>query len=593
MPIKKTANIAVRAMTALMLLLVLMGAAVIALSVPGRSGAVYTRDAETRIWYPLETGAYTVTETPVDAYGGVCRTYTFTCPRDLTKELCIGVFLQQLYADVYIGDTPVYSLREPEEPHLGRVPGNNWAFISLNDGDAGRPVRVVVTPASRRVSGWKPVIIVSGKDQIVGLYAEKDAWKIGVSLLCVLSGLLFAAIANLLRFNHPERMELLYLGLLAVCYGTAFVLELPLVALLIAGRGRLLTYTAMTAFALTPLILMRGFAWNRPGTRVYEWLSAAEATLCLAVFAAQLTGAYDMRDALEYERALLGVCLVVIAVRSAVDLIRNTDGARRRYGPYFGVALAAAGLGDLVMTMRLGVSYDTVLALIVVLFYCVLRGTQTITDAFRRQERLREAEEELAEQRSAMLMSQIRPHFIYNTMNSIYSLCDTDPEQAKRAIHAFSRYLRMNFESFSTRRPVSILTELRHVRFYLSIEEMRFGQELTVEYDVACESFRLPPITLQPLVENAVLHGVRRKEGGGHITLATWETDEAYYIRVEDDGPGFDTAAASEDERRYHGIENVRDRLARMCGGTLTIESEVGHGTRAEIRLPKDNEGGA
>ena len=288
--VRKKPKRAVRPMAVLIPLVGVLGLALIALSAVGRSGDESGRDAETRIWYPLETDAYTVTETAVDVYGGVRRTYTFTCPRDLTKELCIGVFLQQLYADVYIGDTPVYSLREPEEPHLGCTPGNNWAFIPLSEEDAGEPVHIVVTPANRRVAEWKPVVVVSGRDRIVDLYTARDGWKVVVCVLCVLAGLLFAAVANLLRFNQPERMELLYLGLLAACYGTAFMLELPLIALMMPGHGRPLTYTAMTAFALTPLMLMRSFAWNRPGTRVYEWLSAAEATLCLAVFAAQLTG---------------------------------------------------------------------------------------------------------------------------------------------------------------------------------------------------------------------------------------------------------------------------------------------------------------
>ncbi|MBO6207153.1 MAG: histidine kinase, partial [Lachnospiraceae bacterium] len=195
----------------------------------------------------------------------------------------------------------------------------------------------------------------------------------------------------------------------------------------------------------------------------------------------------------------------------------------------------------------------------------------------------------LRESNMRLMMSQIRPHFIYNTLNAIYVLCGKEPERARKAIYDFSKYLRGNFEQMDRTEPVPFKEELQHVRFYVSIEQLRFPDALNVEYDIQEEDFSIPALTLQPLVENAVRHGIRATNRTGMIHISSFLENGEVCVAVEDDGEGFDVAEweknirenGGEDEsgRRHVGLANVRERI-RKYGGDLLIESKKGVGTQ-------------
>lgn len=199
-----------------------------------------------------------------------------------------------------------------------------------------------------------------------------------------------------------------------------------------------------------------------------------------------------------------------------------------------------------------------------------------------------EKERENSDMRVSIMLSQIQPHFLYNTLTSIYCLCDKDSKAAKQAISEFSKYLRGNFESIGRKTPIFFEDELKHVQSYLALEKMRFEDELEVVYDIKAQDFLLPALTIQPLVENAVKHGVGDAPNGGTVKLSTREFPGYYEIEIADNGVGFDKENFDKDEKIHIGIENVRNRLELMCNGTLSIESFVGKGTTVTIKIPKE-----
>lgn len=201
--------------------------------------------------------------------------------------------------------------------------------------------------------------------------------------------------------------------------------------------------------------------------------------------------------------------------------------------------------------------------------------------------RVANLEQELEESRFDVALSQIQPHFLYNALGSIYHLCGKDPERAQKAVSDFSDYLRVNLGSIRRKAPVPFDTELRHVETYLELEKMSAGEELSYRFDIRTSAFSLPVLSLQPLVENAVKHGVLRRSGGGTVVVATREYDDRYEVTVSDDGVGFAPECAPAGDGIHIGIRNVRQRLDIMCGGTLTVNSEPDRGTTAVITLPK------
>ena len=195
---------------------------------------------------------------------------------------------------------------------------------------------------------------------------------------------------------------------------------------------------------------------------------------------------------------------------------------------------------------------------------------------------------ELTESRISTMMSQIRPHFIYNTLGSIEQLCIIDPPKAGELVHNFAKYLRGNFGELDNPKPILMSQEMEHVRHYISIENVRFP-DMTFSFEMNSDDFHIPALTIQPIVENAIKHGLMKLSKGGTIRVVSYETESHYCVSVEDDGVGFDTDVLL-DERKHVGIRNIRGRLKAMVNGTLEIESKEGVGTKVLITIPKEVE---
>jgi signal transduction histidine kinase len=195
-------------------------------------------------------------------------------------------------------------------------------------------------------------------------------------------------------------------------------------------------------------------------------------------------------------------------------------------------------------------------------------------------------QEDLARQRSSIMVLQMRPHFIYNTLLSIYYLCRQDPEKAQQIILDFSSYLRQNFTAIVKEDTIPFSEELEHARAYLAVEQARYEKKLSVRYDTPYTRFRIPPLTLQPVVENAVKHGLDPSLGPLRILIRTRETESGSEITVEDNGPGFSPA---DDDAPHIALANIRERLELMCGGGLTLRTGEEGGTVVTITVPQKN----
>ena len=270
-----------------------------------------------------------------------------------------------------------------------------------------------------------------------------------------------------------------------------------------------------------------------------------------------------------------------------VQSIRNnqTRGNQEKLIPIFTVVmiLASVYLDGRVYNDRQPVTFLTVAIVTSSMFYYIWLHLQFA----------REHEDDLkARQRIQIMLGQIQPHFLYNTLGAIKSTYYDDPELARGAIDQFTDFLRHNMDSLTDDQPISFEKELAHVRCYLDLLQLRFGDSLHVEYDLECTDFRIPTLTLQPLVENAVSYGVRKNpKGNGLVIIRTRELPESYEVSVIDNGPGFVPDNVPGDSERSHiGIQNVRSRLHSAIGAELTIRSEPGKGTAAVMLLPKGKE---
>ena len=274
--------------------------------------------------------------------------------------------------------------------------------------------------------------------------------------------------------------------------------------------------------------------------------------------------------------ALFVAPLVAMLLLNIEAVIRRRKKLSKKY--YYGLLIYMI-LMSVVMFIHMFIAIEvfivTGMAIFAIIMYAIILSDNVV-------EHMRQ-EQEIAYQKASIMVLQMRPHFIYNSMMGIYYLCDQDPEKAKKVTLDFTTYLRKNFAAIASKETIQFNEELEHTRAYLAVEQAQFEDSLFINFDTQYTLFRLPPLTLQPIVENAVVHGMRESKSPIHISVVTRKIDDIIEIIVEDDGPGFQS---SDNNEPHIALNNIRKRLELMCGGNLTISPRKDGGTVVKISIP-------
>ena len=346
------------------------------------------------------------------------------------------------------------------------------------------------------------------------------------------------------------------------------------------------TYTCQLCMMLAAFCLCHFMSDTLTGKkqRVAKIAVLLSALLNSVLILLSFIGVTVIYDTLPYWAAAQVVLCLLFMVFCVLEVLRKDA---KRLVPISAFILFAAILLDI---FGLGANIvwrapfsKIVFALLFVIH--IVAAAKGIVENHRASIRAAKLEKELEDSRIAIMLSQIKPHFLYNVLNTIYHLYRKEPETAQEAVSSFAEYLRCNMLSIEKSEPIPFSEEYQHIQTYLSLEQIRFRGKLDVIYDVEVTDFKLPPLTVEPLVENAVKHGVTKKRGGGSVTVSTRRTDECVLVTVADTGVGFDPNTYMEDGKPHVGIRNVSDRLRNMVGGSLSITSSE-NGTVAVVTIP-------
>ncbi len=439
-----------------------------------------------------------------------------------------------------------------------------------------------------------------------GLDFEKNALERGeiqrnTGLFFVIVALVFIGIALFSTLIHIKSSKLLWLfGMVILFAGTYFAYGAKGVSL---WNNSIVSNTIVLGSAMIfyMLYLSMGIVYfldacKKAGKIAVICLCAADALFFALPLLTKLFF-YDIW--LYWALAQLAVNLVLITCLIKECFCKKD----KRNWLYIGAILPLVAFGaDLLMT-ALGIwqggliSRYVFVALFVVTMVVVLRIIPHNINAAEKARELElqrsrlEAEKNIVEaqlkdSRISIMLSQIQPHFIYNTLGTIERMCLKDPQKAFDLVRNFSLYLRGNFSELDSVAPIRFAEELKHVEYYVNIEKVRFP-DMNIEYDVEAKDFVLPALSVQPLVENAIKHGLMRLETGGTVVIRSYETTTHFCVEVKDDGVGFDTELPI-DEKKHVGLRNIRGRLKAMVNGELVLESKAGLGTKAVIMIPKE-----
>lgn len=294
--------------------------------------------------------------------------------------------------------------------------------------------------------------------------------------------------------------------------------------------------------------------------------------------------AYGINSNGDFVRGPLGFTCHIICGLLLINLLRLTYREYKNRPKYILVPLFCLLIlfGAMLMDTALPGSDSSTISYIVIsiviccaLFYIWMH--RQLADKYE--------EELLHQQRLKIMVSQIQPHFLYNTIATFKALCKSDPDKAALVAEKFGQYLRENLESLSKAELIPIKEELKHTRVYAEIEMVRF-ENIRVEYDITDTDFYMPALSIQPIVENAIRHGVRIREEG-IVRVSTRLNDGCHEVVISDNGIGFDVSKADDGEGTHIGINNVHERIEKLCVGTMTIESVPGEGTTVTFRIPQ------
>ena len=221
--------------------------------------------------------------------------------------------------------------------------------------------------------------------------------------------------------------------------------------------------------------------------------------------------------------------------------------------------------------------------------FCVIYD---LTEQQKKEKELKALEEELVMSRIRNSTSQMKPHFLYNALGSIQELVLTEPQYASDLLGDFMVHMRSCVRAMANDEPIRFSEELKNIKAYVNIEKMRLEDKLDMQYDIEEDGFPVLPLCVQPLVENAIRHGIhKRGRKGGRVILRTRSDSQTWVVQVEDTGVGFDVAKMFREINREGkdstGLSNIRFRLEKVMGGSMDIQSKEEEGTVVTIRIPK------
>ena len=524
----------------------------------------------------------TVEKESITEYAGVRYTYTFVLPEFDTESfsgLHFATFLHHTYASFTMEDSDYqYEISEKDAPHIGRTPGKYWLNIPMRPEFFGKTATLTLTPVFSGAQGEGLDFMLIRRDTLLtGMELPQEGLLISLGIFSVIAGLILTIIILFIPASPREKHMVFCIGACTVLGGLWKLSGLSSVLLLLDSFGihKEIWYGGTVCYLLMLVISLHMMCFmgeEKSGNiDIICTCISAGATILLVIL--QFFNVLELHDAVIW----FGVGT---AIMHLITLLKKKSGLSEWLWPLPCFLTMAA---DLLIYLWTGSMHSACIFLIWMILNLLVRGYGFIRHAVLRERMMRKKEEELRDARIKSMMNQIRPHFIYNTLASIYLLCREDPEKAATVVNDFTEYLQGNFTAISETNLVSFSEELRHTHAYLAVEKALYMDKLQIEQDTDFKAFRLPPLTLQPLVENAVKHGMNLSSGVLHINIRTRYTDSGIEISVEDNGPGFDP---SDESSPQTAVTNIRQRLELMCGGSLSIRSGEGGGTVVKILIP-------
>ena len=528
-------------------------------------------------------------DTPI----GVKKVYTFTLNEKPDSDTHLAFYTVHQYVDVYLDGQNIYSLKPSEKNQMIKTVGSNWVMIPLYRRDAGKEIRVEITPVYESFRDREVEFLIGSQLAIYKKRLFKDLPQLILGIMAVFAGIVFICVALYNLYRKHRGKSLAALGMFSVMMGLWKLTDTRFTPFILPDKPIFLFYVSVTMLMLgmIPLLQwMEGYLTQK-SRRILDVYCILAALICLIQLLLQIFGILDLREMLYITHIVIAAGVVSAIGIAVYERIRYPQKPRLLVGNKLPYICVAGVIADVVAFYIKGNSSGLVFSLLAFLLYIVFLGIATMFNYGEQELQLAETNRQLAEQerklterRISAMMSQIRSHFIFNILATISTYCKSDAKKADDALIRFSRYLRRNIKILEEEGLIDFQTELEQLEDYIALEQLRFQDMITFVKDIEVISFQIPPLTIQPIVENAIKHGLVEQDRSGTIMLKTEREDGVIVITITDDGVGFVPQECEKEDSI--GIKNVRFRLESMVKGSLDIESAPGKGTKVTIKIP-------
>lgn len=501
--------------------------------------------------------------------------------QELTGHESLVFYINHHDVRVFVGGECVYTLTSRDD--MFATSGGTWISVPLNTDDSGKEVRVLLTPTYDNYKEDNIEFLLGSEIAVHNATLHKSLPVMILSFCVIFSGILIICLALYHSIKGMSVDRLYALGIMAIAAGV-WRITYDRMAYMLFENFSVLEYTlSIVSLMALALAMLNSLEMNERNAKFVRIASAVYCGLYSVQFVLQIFGIADLRETLKLVHGTLILSAAAFICDGIIQLVHIIKKKHNKLN--FSWLLGMGVVADLILYYVETASFKLIFTLIAILCYTVLEGVSLLFTYVQQKTELEEMGTQLTLSRTTLMMSQIRSHFVFNILNAISGMCKYDPQLADDTIVRFSRYLRNNIDIMEKDGNIPFSVDLQQLEDYVTLEQVRFGDKVEFYSDIGFTDFMIPPLILQPIVENAIKHGIGKKQGNGTIVLSTQKVGNDVVVTVKDDGVGFDLSELEKESSV--GIRNIRFRLEHLVHGTMDIQSEVGKGTTVTITLPQ------
>lgn len=517
---------------------------------------------------------------------------------EVLKGEQINFLVSKATANIYCNDELISTYGNDSHPAVVKSAGTEWTYFLSPGITPDDEIKIELqscydTLSDTYVNDFLGNISKGSYHDLLKNKIEKNAIAIIGAIIILIMGFVLTVVTVTFKImKSPITFDNISCGIFMMTAASAIIFNLDFVTLIVTN-GFLVNMCSFVNIILMLLFLisyMKSYFKNKfliHGVNIFLFIWSG---LILTFFITQATGLIDyvvFSHYMIFPSLMILISLVLFLIidfkqkNILLEIIKSISG----------LLLCVSSIVELIYRANSGMFLGYVFE-IGILIYSIIQFITIMTltkKSFIQAAKSKKMENELLQSKISVMLSQIQPHFLYNTLVVIRQLCDINPKTAKQAVTEFANYLRGNLDSLTLNTTIPFEKEMEHVENYVSLEKKRFGDKINVEYEIEITDFQVPSLTIQTVVENAIRHGITKRPQGGTVTIRTSEDSNNYIIEIHDNGVGMDlTRPVQQNDNRSHiGMENVRNRIESMCNGSLLFDSTPNIGTTVYMTIPK------